>query len=141
MKKHISMMIILVLLLMTGCGAKGDTEKNTMDIDRNKAEREIIRTYEVTDDDLCEQYITEGRFVTLVRYYELSDGTWKTDDHEYKYRLEISGRMGGAVKDSTFVYLSNIEDISFERAYMAAGLISNMDDYFAPEEAVLVEMK
>ncbi len=69
-------------------------------------------------------------------------GGWKTDSNTYKYRLEITGRMGGgAVKDSTFVYLSNVEDIPFERAYMAAGLSSNMDDYFDPSEAVLVAMK
>jgi hypothetical protein len=113
---------------------------DTMDFDQNKVEGDTIRTYEVTDPDLSEQYISEGRLVTMVRYYELYDGTWKTDDHEYKYRLEITGRMGGAAKDSTFVYLSNIEDISFEKAYMAAGLSSNMDDYFDPEEAVLVAM-
>lgn len=39
-----------------------------------------------------------------------------------------------------FVYLSNVPEISFERAAMAAGLSSNSDDYFAPEEAVLVEL-
>ena len=113
---------------------------DTMDFDRNKAEGDVIQTYEVTEPELSEQYISEGRLVTLVQYYELSDGTWKTDDNEYKYRLEITGRMGGAAKDSTFVYLSNIEDISFQRAYMAAGLSSNMDDYFDPKEAVLVAM-
>ena len=111
-----------------------------MDFDQNKTEGDVIRTYEVTDSDLSEQYISEGRLVTMVRYYELYDGTWKTDDHEYKYRLEITGRMSEAAKDSTFVYLSNIEDISFERANLAAGLSSNMDDYFDPEEAVLVAM-
>ena len=74
-------------------------------------------------------------------YYEMSNGTWMYGDRIYKYRLEINGRMPNAAKDSTYVYLSNIEDISFERAYMAAGLSSNMDDYFAPEDAVLVAMK
>ena len=80
----------------------------------------------------------EGGYQT---YYEMSDGTWKCGDHTYKYRLEISGRMPNAVKDSTFVYLSNIEEIPFERAYMAAGVSSNSEDYFSPEEAVLVEMQ
>ena len=103
---------------------------------------DIVRTYEVTDGALSEEYIKNSKLVTLVRYYEMTNGTWRTDDNTYKYRLEITGRMGGgAVKDSTFVYLSNIEDISFERAYMAAGLSSNMDDYFDPSEAVLVAMK
>lgn len=74
-------------------------------------------------------------------YYELSDGTWMCDDVIYKYRLEISGRMPNAAKDSTFVYLSNIEEISFEQAYMTAGISSSTEDYFSPEDAVLVEMK
>ena len=77
----------------------------------------------------------------LRTYYEMSDGVWKCDEHTYKYRLEIRGRMPNAAVDSTFVYLSNLEDISFEQAWKAAGLSSNSNDYFAPEEAVLVEMK
>ncbi len=80
----------------------------------------------------------EGNMKT---YYEMSDGTWQFDGHTYKYRLEISGRMPNAVKDSTYVYLSNIENISFQKAMMASGLSSNMEDYFAIEEAVLVELK
>ncbi|MBR6004955.1 MAG: immunogenic protein, partial [Clostridia bacterium] len=74
-------------------------------------------------------------------YYEMNDGTWMCDNHTYKYRLEISGRMPNAAADSTFVYLSNIEEIPFERAYMAAGVSSNTADYFQLEDAVLVEMK
>lgn len=77
----------------------------------------------------------------LKTYCEMSDGTWQFDEHIYKYRLEISGRMPNAVKDTTYVYLSNIEDISFQKAMMASGLSSNMEDYFAIEEAVLVELK
>ena len=71
----------------------------------------------------------------------MSDGTWKTDDYTYQYRLEITGIMRGAVKDSTFVYLSNIEDISFEQAWKAAGFSSSMNDYFKEEDAKLVAMK
>ncbi|MBR5427040.1 MAG: immunogenic protein [Clostridia bacterium] len=73
-------------------------------------------------------------------YCEMTDGTWTCEGYSYKYRLEISGRMPNAAVDSTFVYLSNIEEISFERAYKAAGISSFSDDYFSPEEAVLVEM-
>ena len=79
----------------------------------------------------------DGGFTT---YYEMSDGTWKCNNRSYKYRLEISGRMPNAENDSTFVYLSNIKEIPFERAYMAAGISSNTDDYFSLDEAVLVEM-
>ncbi len=73
-------------------------------------------------------------------YYEMNDGTWMCDGIIYKYRLEIKGRMPNAAVDSTFVYLSNIEEISFEQAYKAAGVSSSTEDYFSPEEAVLVEM-
>ena len=74
-------------------------------------------------------------------YYDMSDGTWMCDDHLYQYRLEINGRMPNAAVDSSFVYLSNTEEITFDQAYKAAGISSNSDDYFSPEEAVLVEMK
>ena len=73
-------------------------------------------------------------------YCAMNDGTWMCDGVIYKYRLEIKGRMPNAAADSTFVYLSNIEEISFERAYKAAGVSSNSEDYFSPAEAVLVEM-
>ena len=73
-------------------------------------------------------------------YYEMSDGTWMCDDVIYSYRLEITGRMPNAAADSTFVYLSNIEEITFEQAYKAAGVSSDLEEYFSPEDAVLVEM-
>ena len=79
----------------------------------------------------------EGNMKT---YYEMTDGTWRCDDHLYKYRLEINGRIPNAAVDSSFVYLSNIEEITFDQAYKAAGISSNSDDYYSPEEAVLVEM-
>ncbi len=77
----------------------------------------------------------------LRTYYKMSDGTWECNEHIYKYRLEIKGTMPNSAASSTFVYLSNIENISFEQAWKAAGLSSNMADYFAVEDAVLVEMK
>ncbi len=73
-------------------------------------------------------------------YYELNDGTWYYNGYIYKYRLVITGRMPNAVADTTYVYLSNIEDISFERAMWASGLSSSLEQYFSPEEAVLVEI-
>lgn len=72
-------------------------------------------------------------------YYEMNDGTWMCDDIVYQYRLEITGRMPNAAVDSTFVYLSNLKEISFEQAYKAAGVSSSSEDNFSPEEAVLVE--
>ena len=76
----------------------------------------------------------------LKTYQEMKDGTWMCEGYVYQYRLEIHGRMPNAATDSSFVYLSNIGEISFKQAYMAAGLSSDLEDYFSPEEAVLVEM-
>ena len=49
--------------------------------------------------------------------------------------------MNNAAKDSTFVFLSNIEEITFDQAWKASGLSSNMDDYFDIEDAKFVAMK
>ena len=47
--------------------------------------------------------------------------------------------MHNAAMNSTFVYLSNIENISFDQAWKAAGFSSNTEDYFSPDAAVLVD--
>lgn len=125
MKKIISMVICFTLVLaFAGCSQK---------------EPSIVSTYEVTESELDD--FNDNKLIVMVKHYGMSDGTWKTDEHTYKYRLEITGRMGGAVKDSTFVFLSNIEDITFEQAWKASGFSSNMDDYFREEDAKFVGMK
>ena len=78
-----------------------------------------------------------GNFRT---YYQNTDGTYQYNGYIYKYRLVITGRMPNAKVDTTYVYLSNMEDISFERAMWASGLSSSLEAYFSPEEAVLVEI-
>lgn len=80
----------------------------------------------------------EGNYHT---YYEMSDGRWKCGEHIYKYRLEIKGRLSGAAKDTTFVYLSNMKEISFDQAWKAGGLSSDSNDYFDPEDAILVGLE
>ena len=80
----------------------------------------------------------EGNFNT---YYQMTDGTWSCDGYTYQYRLEIKGRLNNAVRDSVYVYLSNISEISFEQAWKASGLSSNSNDYFQKKDAVLVEMR
>lgn len=76
---------------------------------------------------------------SLHTYSKNPDGTWECDGYTYKYKLEICGRIPNAKSDTTFVYLSNLETITFNQAWKAAGLSSNMNDYFAVEDAVLVE--
>lgn len=101
----------------------------------------IKNTFEQTPLNLMEEYVENSKEVTKTTYYEMSDGTWKTDDHVYKYRLVITGRLNNAAKDTTYTILSNTENISFEQAWKASGLSSNSDDYFKIEDAVIVATK
>ncbi|MCH5271334.1 MAG: immunogenic protein [Lachnospiraceae bacterium] len=127
MKKTIKMALITLLLLsLLGCSQKIPS---------------VVKTYEVTDSELIQEYLDNNELITMVQYYEMSDGTWKTDDYTYQYRLEITGRMGNADKDSTFVFLSNTKDITFEQAWKASGFSSNMEDYFKEDDAKFVAMK
>ena len=71
----------------------------------------------------------------------MSDGTWKTEEYTYKYRLVIKGTLKNAVKDSSYVVLSNRNDITFEQTWRASGLSSNMNDYFDPKDSKIVEIK
>ena len=117
MKKTIIILLCLVFAIsMIGCGATNPKEV---------PEENSIK-------------VIEGN---MNSYSQMSDGTWKCNGNTYKYKLEITGRLGSAVMDSTFVYLSNLEEITFEQAWKAAGLSSNMNDYFNVKDAVLVEMK
>ncbi len=71
-------------------------------------------------------------------YYEMSDGTWEAEEHIYKHRLEIKGMLPNTTHFTTFVYLSNLEEITFEQAWKASAFSS---EYFNVEDAVLVETK
>lgn len=79
----------------------------------------------------------EGNMKT---YYEMSDGTWQCNNVSYQYRLVITGRLNNSACDTSYVYLSNIETITFDQAWRASGLSSNTGDYFPIEDAVLVEL-
>lgn len=106
---------------------------------RNESEPYVVKTYERN----VEEAISNPDFneeVVYHTYYKMSDGTWKTEDHTYQYRLVINGRLHNAVKDTTYIYLSNFEDISFEQAWKASGLSSLTTDYFKTEDAILISM-
>lgn len=115
--------VLLFFLLLSGCS--------------KSAEPSIINTFEQTSLELIE----ETDDVILKTYYEMSDGTWITDDHVYQHKLVITGRLPNAIKDTTYTILSNIEDITFEQAWKASGLSSNSNDYFEIEDAVFVAIK
>lgn len=109
--KRLTVVLLVLVLCLVGCGKQSEPIG-------------IVQT-------------VQGNMKT---YHKMSDGTWMCNGISYCYRLELTGRLAGAAADSTYVYLSNIEEISFRRAAMASGLSSNTEDYFSPNEAVLVEL-
>lgn len=105
----------------------------------DESEPYVVQAYERNvDEEITKADSSEE--VIYHTYYEMSDGTWKTEDHIYQHRLEITGRLNNTAKDITYIYLSNIEDITFEQAWKASGLSSLTTDYFKVEDAILVGM-
>ncbi len=128
MKKII--LIIVSFVLMFGISGCSQDKKPT-----------VKKTFRQTPVERSEEYADKSEEVTLQTYYEMSDGTWRTADCTYQYKLVITGRLNNAVRDTTYTILSNREDISFEEAWKASGLSSNLGDYFKPEEAVFVAVQ
>ena len=98
---------------------------------------EKTEVYEQTPAEQVEQKIANEEFVYTVTHYK-SEDVWVADRYLYRYRLEITGRMHNAAKNSTYIVLSNTEDIIFDMAWKAAGYSSNSEDYFDPQVAMIV---
>lgn len=97
-----------------------------------------LELYEVTpEDDIQAKYDNE-EFVYQKLHYKMADGTWACEGYTYKYRLEITGKMNNAEKDTTYIVLSNSKDITFDQVWKANGFSSLMSDYFDPNDAVIV---
>lgn len=115
--------ICLTLLLLLSFSACAPEEEKTPEAQNPT----VVRTFEKNENEH-----------TWVTYYEMSDGTWKTDAYAYKYCLELSGKAPGTEADWKFIVLSNREDLTFDDAFWASGFSSDQSDYFSPEEAVIV---
>lgn len=127
MKKLILMTMTAAAICLTACGAP-------------KEEATVVQTYEVvTDDAAAKKMMEDCQPVTMVQYFEMSDGTWKTGEYTYKHRLELRGRMPNAAMDSVFIVLSNRDDITFDQAGRSL-YSSNSADQFNPAETVLVAL-
>ena len=97
--------------------------------------------YEPTPIEQIDEKYDNEEFVITKLHYENLDGEWVSEGYTYKYRLEITGRMNHAAKNTTFIVLSNTEDITFDQTWKASGLSSNMADYFDPGVSVIVGHK
>lgn len=97
--------------------------------------------FEPTPVEQIDTKYEKEEFVITKLHSKTPEGEWVCGEYTYKYRLEITGRMNQAAKDTTYIVLSNTEDITFEQTWKAIGFSSNMGDYFDPSDAVIVGHK
>lgn len=118
MRKMLQLLFAIILIIaFCGCTPKGTPEAQNPT---------VVRTFEESQN---------GDDYTRVTYYEMSDGTWKTDSHTYKYCLELEGDF------AKITVLSNRENISYNEAFMNLGFSSLSTDYFSPEDAVIARVE
>lgn len=94
--------------------------------------------YNVTPLEELEMKHNNSEMVVQKLHYKADDATWVCGGYTYKYRLEITGKLNGTDKNSTYYVLSNVKNITYDQAWKASGLSSNMRDYFNPEDAIVV---
>ena len=102
---------------------------------------EYVTVYEETPVDQIEETLDKEEFVIRETHYQDVDGSWVCNGYSYLYRLEVTGRKHASEKNSTYLILSNRKDITFDQAWKASGFSSNLNDYFTPDEAVIVGIK
>ncbi len=94
--------------------------------------------YAKTPPEEIEILMEKEEFIYTHNHYQLADGKWHSEGYEYAYRLEVTGRMNNAAKNTTYIVLSNSKDITFDQTWLAAGFSSNSEDYFDPKDAIIV---
>lgn len=75
----------------------------------------------------------------IVNYSQSSDGTWKCEGYDYKYRVVLKGRDANAKADGRYVVLTNDAGITYDEVSWSL-LSSNSNDRLNPKETVIVEI-
>ena len=102
---------------------------------------QVVLQCDPTAEDQVQKTYDNEEFVITVSHCQMDDGLWVANNNAYLYRLEITGRMHDAAKNSTYIVLSNTKDITFDQVAKAAGYSSNTADYFDPQDAIIVGHK
>ena len=136
--------------VITNSDSPANTNKLTQDIqlDTQRMNQSTVpyyfahkALYEPTPIEQIEAKYANEEFVITKLHYENLDGEWVSEGYTYKYRLEITGRMNNAAKSTTYIVLSNTENITFDQTWKASGFSSNLADYFDPSVAIIVGNK
>ena len=108
----------------------------------NRYETEEVTRYEPVQsmDGIAKIYRSSEENHIMKTYYEMEDGTWKCDGKTYSLRLELSGRMPNAVKDSSYVVLTDNAELTFDDVTKSM-ISSYLEDSKIMEGSVLVELR
>ncbi len=98
----------------------------------------VRETFLQTETEKISETYEKEEFVITKTHHQMDDGLWVRIGYGYLYRLEITGKMHGAEKNTTYIVLSNRKDLTFDQVWKADGFSSNTEDYFKPYEAVIV---
>lgn len=115
MRKYICFLVAaLLLVFLAACTQEAEAPT-------------VVATFEVNAD--------EGIYET---YYEMSDGTWKTDKYTYQYCLVLEDSLSGTGYTAQYTVLSNRDDLTFHQVFLASGISSSTAAYFSEDDAVIV---
>lgn len=74
-----------------------------------------------------------------VNYSHSSDGKWRCEGYDYKYRVVLTGRDANARADGRYVVLTNDAGITYDEVAWSL-LSSKLNDRLDPEKTVIVEI-
>lgn len=133
-RKNLMLLVCFAMLVFNnGCGTDMPANQNEIsNIDDNTDEQDGSDV-----DDIVSRYETSDANGIVENYYEMRDGTWKTNGITYKYRLGLKGTMPTAVGETHFVVLTNNKDISFDEVAKSI-FSSDSNDWL--DDTVIVEM-
>lgn len=113
-------------------------KRKSEELDLLKEGADVINTYYETSEEDWEKQREKGMPVYFTTHYELSDGMWTTNERCYKYRLDLTGRAEDTNITYRFILLSNINDITFEQVWEQWSLHNSNDEYFHPDDTIIV---
>lgn len=118
--KKLSIVIISMLMcavLVTGCS---------------------LSTADTNSDSVVTEYKSSSDNDVVTTYRQLEDGTYECRDKVYHHRIELEGTWPNAKKATTYVVLSDREDVTFDE--VSESLYSSDTNKTSDLDFVIVEL-
>lgn len=130
MKNNVLKRVLIIMLIMAIANipiACGNGKENLIE----------SQTTEIESVDYDSEISSD---VGLICKYEMNaDGTWSAGGNNYKYKLQLTGRLPNSSADITYVVLSNTTLLSFETVSKSF-LSSSSTDWLDAKKACVVQI-